>query len=299
MQQIVKEIAAMITKQSVYQTHPKQIVSRPLFLLLIIILFLATSCTASDSDTSSKTGSQQPSGTTPTAQSTSQTTVPGTVLLELAPVANTPIPSPEQMEQARQIINQRARNMGLQEASSRVVTTNGLSIQIALLPFNGDKEETIKTLLTQGHLEFWDTGLNGIMQEGTTFDPFLYASYNSKGPDGDMQAQFSGQDLDPASLKAIQADNGGGTYWISFAMKAGDPMTRFAMYTQNNIGHALTITLDRTVITSATIAGQITDQGRITGNFTQQKAQQLVALLKSNPIPVALHLISESTIEGS
>jgi len=66
------------------------------------------------------------------------------------------------------------------------------------------------------------------------------------------------------------------------------PSSVFQNYTANNIGHALTITLDGKVLYSGTIQAEISESGEISGNFTLQQANALISTLKSGVLPVEL-----------
>src|SRR5437868_2240514 len=165
----------------------------------------------------------------------------------------------------RDQIEQRVNGgLGVNEPSIRVQTSDGRpSIAIELPSFtSGNQEEAIKTLLKTGNLEFWNTGPSpqGIVSAGTVFNPEHYATYNPSG-----KAVFTGKDLD-AKQVGVGADPQTGRPQINFAMQ-GDAVSRFGTFTRENIGMALTVTLDREVIQSATINSAITGSGVITGQF--------------------------------
>ena len=63
---------------------------------------------------------------------------------------------------------------------------------------------------------------------------------------------------------------------VSFTLNQ-DGARRFGQLTEQNIGRQLAIILDNRVFSAPTIQARITDEGRITGSFTQQEAQDLVA----------------------
>src|SRR5437868_8198588 len=170
-----------------------------------------------------------------------------------------------EMEAARDQIEQRVNGgLGINEPIVRVQTSNGQPrISVELPGYNsGNQYEAIKTLLKTGNLEFWNTGPSpqGIVSAGTVFQPEHYASYNLGG-----KAVFTGKDLD-AKQVGVSADPQTGRPQINFAMQ-GDAVSRFGTFTRENIGMALTVTLDREVIQSATINSAITGSGVITGQF--------------------------------
>ena len=71
----------------------------------------------------------------------------------------------------------------------------------------------------------------------------------------------------------------------------GSAIGAFGSFTASNIGEFLTITFDRKVIELAVIQSAITGPAVITGNFTQQQANAVVADLKAGSLPVALMIV--------
>jgi preprotein translocase subunit SecD len=205
----------------------------------------------------------------------------------------------EQMEETRKVLDSRINGLGLKEPSLRVLSTNGQpSISVEIPHFTGDEQKTVDAMLKTGLLEFWDTGVSGILSNNTQLVASQYADYNPKNADGTPAPQFTGKDVDPSKLSASLSSNGGNTYQINFSMQ-GDAVSKFADYTKANIGHALTITLDGLVIASANIQSQISGQGQITGSFTQDEATAVVNTLKYGALPVVLEKASESTVSAT
>jgi len=200
------------------------------------------------------------------------------------------------IDQTRNQIEQRVNGgLGVSEPSIRTQTTNGLpSISVELPGLtSGNQTEQVKTLLQAGKLEFWDTGpaqQGGSLAPNSDFNPANYTQYNPGG-----NPLFTGKDLDPNALGVTLDQSGTGKYEISFGMK-GDAIGRFSSFTASHIGDALTVTLDKKVITSATIQSAIAGPGQITGNFTLQQAQTLVSVLKYGALPLALTIDSEETV---
>lgn len=71
---------------------------------------------------------------------------------------------------------------------------------------------------------------------------------------------------------------------------------KFADITSKNIGRGLAIILDGRVQSAPTIQGRIADEGRITGSFTQQEAQDLALVLRSGALPASLTYLEERTV---
>jgi preprotein translocase subunit SecD len=85
---------------------------------------------------------------------------------------------------------------------------------------------------------------------------------------------------------------------VQFYLKA-DGATRFGQFTGSNIGRNLAIVLDERVVTAPVIEGRITDEGRISGNFTQQEATDLALTLRSGALPASLTYLEERTVGPS
>lgn len=188
-----------------------------------------------------------------------------------------------------QIAQRVSGGLGVNEANIRGQTVDGLPGILVELPgyTSGNQDEAVKNLLKSGKLEFWATGATPV-PVGSTLDPSQFAQNNPGGV-----APFTGADLDPNQVY-VGADETGRPQ-IDFAMK-GAAVGKFFNFTQQNVGQYMTITLDRTVIQSAVIQSAINGQGTITGNFTQQDAQQTVTLLKYGALPVSFTVVSEETV---
>jgi preprotein translocase subunit SecD len=85
---------------------------------------------------------------------------------------------------------------------------------------------------------------------------------------------------------------------VSFSLKS-EGATRFGAFTGSNIGRYLAIVLDKRVYSAPVIEGRISDEGRISGNFTQQEANDLALTLRSGALPAGLTYLEERTIGPS
>src|SRR5688572_20820428 len=74
---------------------------------------------------------------------------------------------------------------------------------------------------------------------------------------------------------------------------------RFGQLTEQNVGRSLAIILDNRVFSAPTIQGRITDEGQITGAFTQQEASDLALVLRSGALPASLDFLEERTVGPS
>jgi preprotein translocase subunit SecD len=85
---------------------------------------------------------------------------------------------------------------------------------------------------------------------------------------------------------------------VGFSLKS-DGAVRFGNATGANIGRALAIILDNRVHSAPRIDGRITDEGRISGSFTQQEAADLALTLRSGALPASLTYLEERTVGPS
>lgn len=71
---------------------------------------------------------------------------------------------------------------------------------------------------------------------------------------------------------------------------------KFGDFTGQNVGRNLAVILDGRVQTAPQIQSRITDEGRITGSFTQQEAADLALVLRSGALPASLTYLEERTV---
>jgi preprotein translocase subunit SecD len=89
-----------------------------------------------------------------------------------------------------------------------------------------------------------------------------------------------------------------GRWDTNFSLRP-DAADRFARFTEANIGKRLAIVLDNIALSVATVESRISDQGRITGDATQQEAVDLALNLRSGALPASVKVIEERTVGPS
>lgn len=104
--------------------------------------------------------------------------------------------------------------------------------------------------------------------------------------------------LDMRSASAMSNAYGGSSYHINFSLTPSGS-TRFADVTGKNIGEHLAIVLNNEVKSAPTIQNQISDNGQITGNFTQRQAEDLSLILRSGALPARVVYLEERTVGPS
>jgi preprotein translocase subunit SecD len=85
---------------------------------------------------------------------------------------------------------------------------------------------------------------------------------------------------------------------VSFSLN-NDGAVKFGRVTQENIGRQLAIILDGRVQSAPVIESRITDEGRISGTFTQQEVADLSLVLRSGALPASLTYLEERTVGPS
>jgi preprotein translocase subunit SecD len=109
-------------------------------------------------------------------------------------------------------------------------------------------------------------------------------------------AVVDGNELRSAS--AVQAQGGGDSYQIAFALKPTGAQ-KFGSWTGANINEYMGVVLNDEVKSIAFIKSQINDQGEISGRFTKQSADDLALTLRSGALPAPIEYQEERTVGPS
>ena len=214
----------------------------------------------------------------------------------------------EAVVQARQTIERRVNELGVAEPSIAQQGANGDQILVQL-PGVADVERAKSIIGSPGLLEL------KIVEQGPmpTKEDLLVGGQAPAGMDvipGNADktggsggtiyylvrkvAAVTGKDLRNARPTLDENNQPA----VSFTLNQ-DGARRFGQVTASSIGRQLAIILDNRVFSAPTIEGRITDQGRITGSFTQQEAQDLSLVLRSGALPASLTYLEERTIGPS
>lgn len=85
---------------------------------------------------------------------------------------------------------------------------------------------------------------------------------------------------------------------VHFELKS-QGATKFGKLSGDNLGRYLAIVLDNRVISAPRLEGRITDQGRISGGFTSETANDLALTLRSGALPASLTSLEENVVGPS
>ncbi|GAP14843.1 protein-export membrane protein, SecD/SecF family [Longilinea arvoryzae] len=242
------------------------------------------------------------------------------VILEAKPAAGVTV-TRQDLEDAKQILENRANALGVSEVTFQVAGDNSI---VGEFPGVTDPKEVIDTISKVALLEFVDfgdvnqseiMGKTVITDEGgtasTTATPEATASAEAtptaeatQSAEATPTAEPSitekiwhtvmiGSDLKEVGVQPVQNS---AYYEISFTLS--DEGTKiFSDFTTNNVGKILGIVLDKKVISAPSINTAITEgQGVITGKFTRDEANNLAVQMRYGSLPVPLEVVQTRLI---
>src|SRR3954464_3546886 len=85
---------------------------------------------------------------------------------------------------------------------------------------------------------------------------------------------------------------------VHFELKSAGAQ-KFGKLSGENLGRYLAIILDNKVVSAPKLEGRITDQGRISGGFTAESANDLSLTLRSGALPASLTYLQEEVVGPS
>ena len=196
----------------------------------------------------------------------------------------------EQLDVARQILENRSNGLGVSEVVFQVAGENRI---VAEFPGMTDTDEVLATLKETGMLEFVDTGTDyfpegtAIHTDGKTLTDEELAEIEAAG-ETVYHTILTGADLKNVGVQLIEQQN---RPVVAFEMTSEGGQI-FAEHTRNNIGKTLTLVLDGKVISSPRINSEIPNgEGIIEGSFTIEDANALAVQLKYGSLPIPLKIV--------
>jgi preprotein translocase subunit SecD len=212
------------------------------------------------------------------------------------------------VEQAMQTIDRRVNELGVTEPSiARQPQGDEILVQ---MPGVTDVARAKEIMGKTAQLEF------KLVEAGPASKEDLLKQYNGNLP-GEMEilpgpaergtgdtgtvfyvvrkiAPVTGQDLRVAK-PGLDENNQPA---VHFELKAAGA-TKFGKLSGENIGRYLAIVLDNRVVSAPKLEGRITDQGRISGGFTAESANDLSLTLRSGALPAGLTYLEERVVGPS
>lgn len=207
--------------------------------------------------------------------------------------------SNEEMNTARQIIDQRVNALGVTEPLVQVEGNRRILVE---LPGIDNPDEAISLIQQTALLEFVETG-NQALPDGLCIRTSLNDGQPSpcEQEQGDPTGQIFNTIMTGADLREAQValDPTFNQSYVAFTLQP-DATQLFADYTRQNQGRFLTIVLDKQVISSPRIESAITGgEGSITGQFTREEAVQLALQLRYGSLPIPLKIETTRQVGAS
>ena len=199
----------------------------------------------------------------------------------------------EELENAKNILLNRANLLGVSEITMQ---TAGDRRIVAEFPGVTNPEEVVATLKKTALLEFGDMG-TAPLPEGTIIETDFGTGTTATLPtDGSVPVIYhtvmTGADLESAAVSRTQV----GQYQIAFTLTSEGSQI-FGDHTSTHVGQYLAIVLDKQIISAPRIDSAITGgQGVVSGNFTQQDAQNLAVQLRSGALPIPIKVVESRTV---
>jgi protein-export membrane protein SecD len=204
--------------------------------------------------------------------------------VSLAPVGTF---TPDELQQAKEVITKRLEGLGLSAATVEVVDDKTISVG---LPQVEDINDVVQTISTRGLLEFVDfsdvpdyaqwTG-QAILTTGQGDHPISTTSTVNPTTNKPFETVLTGTDILSVSAELNQQFS----QWqvnITFSDEAGKIL---GDYTRAHIGKPLGIVLDGKPVSIPIVQSEISTQVVIQGNFTEQETKRLAVQLGGGVLP--------------
>ncbi|HSE98475.1 MAG TPA: protein translocase subunit SecD, partial [Blastocatellia bacterium] len=221
-------------------------------------------------------------------------------------------------EQALQIIDNRLNAFGVAESTTQRHGGEGTYQILIQMPGVDDPERVKNTLNAESNLELKMVAKGTQLPYATREEAEAAAKtlpggaeqyevlpYRDRSDTGQIQSGFGIVEriavvggIDMRDARAMSNQYGGSNYQINFSLTPSGAQ-RFGEATGKNIGERLAIVLNNEIKSAPTIQGQITDNGQITGSFTQRQAEDLALVLRSGALPARAVYLEERTVGPS
>ena len=215
--------------------------------------------------------------------------------------------SSEQMETAREIIENRINGLGVTEPVIQVAGNRRILVE---LPGIGDPEEAVAAIKETGLLEFVEmgymTGQDISLLDGQIIKTDFVTSQDS--PIDSSESEGTQDPTDPLAkvyktvMTGAVLEDAGVTRSQTGELSVGFVLTdegadQFGTYTSGHVGQFLAIVLDKQVISIPRIESAITTgQGSISGSFTYEEANYLAIQLRYGALPIPLIVVESKSV---
>lgn len=220
------------------------------------------------------------------------------------------------MTQTVETINRRINGLGLTEPT--IVPRGGANANEILvqLPGEGDPTRAKGVIKEGGQLELRSVedpqtypSVSAYMAQHTVLPPnteLLPGRSETRNPTGGADTGESwyvlgrapiitGRDLRTA-VERRRIESGD---WVVDFTLSPDGASRFAPFTEKNVGNRMAIVLDHKVYMAPSIKEPLHDSALIEGGFSQESAHDLALVLRAGALPASIKYLEESTVGPS
>lgn len=213
----------------------------------------------------------------------------------------------EDLSETANNVGRRVNALGLTEAT---VQLQGSTRVLVELPGVTDRQQAIDTIQQTALLEFVDFGglsaqalnyegqrilTNEQVSLGLLTDEEIATRLRHPVTGEPFETVITGAALAAASAEfGSQSQVGTPSWFINFSLQ-DEFATTFASFTRSRVGQPMAIVLDGEVLSAPTIQSELSTGGIVTGDFTQEEAEQLALQLRSGALPIPLSV--ESAVE--
>ena len=223
------------------------------------------------------------------------------LLLQLSPTAESgPITSDIQA-QTRQVIDQRINSLGVTEPQISNVGSTRILVELPNVKNPDQAEQLLKQVAVLEYkimppeveakaeqaLQIVNNPKLGGFSAKQRAQAQAYVEQGAYAASG--KVVYTGKELQSASPGFDQSGNPD----ITFITK--NP-SKFFDLTKANLGKLLAVFLDHRYVSAATIQGEISSQGQITGQFTQDQTTTLANELNAGALPASISIIEKESI---
>ncbi len=188
-----------------------------------------------------------------------------------------PDPAPQDLQAARNIIENRVNEFGVAEP---LIQTSGGDRIIVELPglTSSDQDRALDLIGQQAQLEF------ALVRQEANALPTAQLTLEQL-----EETAFTGEIVRTASADFERVGGASMGPAVFFEIKREDA-SDFGDFTGQNTGRRMAIVLDGTIITAPTLQSRISDSGQITGIDSLEEATDIALVLRSGSLPINLQV---------
>lgn len=209
----------------------------------------------------------------------------------------------EDLAETANSVSRRVNALGLTEATVQVQGSNRILVE---LPGVTDRQQAIDTIQQTALLEFVDFG--GLRAQAASYEGQRILTNErlrinpEAAEDNDWQRHpttgqpfetiMTGAGLQAASAQFAPTSQVGPPEWYIAFEIAPDFQAIFGEFTASRIGEPMAIVLDGVVLSAPIIQARLDTSGIITGDFSEEEANQLALQLRSGALRIPLTIES-------